>query len=130
ASGIPEALRPRFPVAASTIHRLLGVLSDRRAFRHHAGNPLPVDLLVIDEASMLDLALATKLLEAMPRHSRVILLGDKDQLAAVESGAVFAELSAQPGEHVVWLTENFRFAADSSIGRLAAHVRNGDVPAA
>ena len=65
-------------------------------FRHHAGNPLPIDALVVDEASMLDLALATKLFEAVPAHARIVLLGDKDQLAAVEAGAVFAELSADP----------------------------------
>ena len=79
------------------MHRLLGVAARlAEAFRHHAGNPLPIDLLVVDEASMLDLALATKLLEAVPTAARIILLGDKDQLAAVESGAVFSELSADP----------------------------------
>jgi exodeoxyribonuclease V alpha subunit len=111
---------------------------------------------------MLDLALATKLVEAVPSSARIILLGDKDQLAAVESGAVFSELSADPtlsnacverlsavtgipaarivsaapvkptglDDSVVWLTENFRFAKDSGIGRLAAHVNAGEAQAA
>jgi exodeoxyribonuclease V alpha subunit len=83
------------PQESFTIHRLLGVLPNG-GFRHQADNPLPFDVVVVDEASMLDLALATHLFEALPDHARVILLGDKDQLAAVESGAVFAELSAHP----------------------------------
>lgn len=91
---LPSAIRERLPTEAWTIHRLLGVTSEAGRFRHHRDNPLPIDALVVDEASMLDLALATRLLEAMPTGARLILLGDKDQLAAVEAGAVFAELSA------------------------------------
>ena len=86
----------RMPKESFTIHRLLGVLPDSPEFRHNIDNPLPIDLLVVDEASMLDLALATKLFEALPLSARIILLGDKDQLSAVESGAVFSELSADP----------------------------------
>jgi exodeoxyribonuclease V alpha subunit len=95
AGHLPDALRARLPTASFTIHRLLGGLPHGE-FRHHAGNPLPIDVLVVDEASMLDLALAVHLIEAVPANARVILLGDKDQLAAVESGAVFSELSARP----------------------------------
>ncbi len=91
---LPAAIRERLPTEAWTIHRLLGVTSEAGRFRHHRDNPLPIDALVVDEASMLDLALATRLVEAMPTGARLILLGDKDQLAAVEAGAVFAELSA------------------------------------
>jgi exodeoxyribonuclease V alpha subunit len=76
------------------VHRLLG--AHPGGFTHDAGHPLAVDVLIVDEASMLDLALATRLLEAVPATARVVLLGDKDQLAAVEAGAVFAELSADP----------------------------------
>ena len=162
AAHLPPALRERLPAESFTVHRLLGVLPGSSEFRHHAGNPLPIDLLVVDEASMLDLALATRLVEAVPPAARIILLGDKDQLAAVESGAVFAELCADPtlsGEcvrqlsadtgipaariacaaptrptgltdSVVWLTENFRFASDSGIGRLAAQVNAGATEAA
>jgi exodeoxyribonuclease V alpha subunit len=63
---------------------------------HDAAHPLPLDVLVVDEASMLDLALADRLVDALPPQARLILLGDKDQLAAVEAGAVFAELSSDP----------------------------------
>lgn len=96
ASTLPDAVRDRLPVEAQTIHRLLGVTPRGDGFRHHTGNRLPIDVLIVDEASMLDLALATHLLEAVPDQARIILLGDKDQLAAVEAGAVFAEVSADP----------------------------------
>ena len=95
AQHLPEALRAKMPATSSTVHRLLGVTP--AGFAHDAAHPLPIDALVVDEASMLDLALATHLLEAVPPTARIILLGDKDQLAAVESGAVFAELSVDPG---------------------------------
>ncbi|WP_234418827.1 exodeoxyribonuclease V subunit alpha [Parazoarcus communis] len=94
AADLPAKLRKRLPAEAHTLHRLLGVTPVAGRFRHHAGNPLAVDVLVVDEASMLDLALATRVLDALPPDARLILLGDKDQLAAVEAGAVFAELSA------------------------------------
>ncbi len=90
------ALYQRLPRESFTLHRLLGVTKDPGRFRHHADNPLPFDVVIVDEASMLDLALATRLFEAVPLTARLILLGDKDQLAAVEAGAVFAELSADP----------------------------------
>ena len=96
AASLPEDLRQLLPGESFTVHRLLGYLPATGGFRHHAGNPLAIDLLVVDEASMLDLALAVKLLEAVPASARLILLGDKDQLAAVEAGAVFSELSADP----------------------------------
>ena len=94
AQHLPPALRDRMPTTSSTVHRLLGVTP--AGFAHDATHPLAIDALVVDEASMLDLALATQLLEAVPPAARIILLGDKDQLAAVESGAVFAELSVDP----------------------------------
>jgi len=96
ASTLPEAVRDLLPAEAQTIHRLLGVTPRGDGFRHHAGNRLPIDVLIVDEASMLDLALAAQLLEAVPDEARIVLLGDKDQLAAVEAGAVFAEVSADP----------------------------------
>ncbi len=66
ASTLPDAVRDRLPVEAQTIHRLLGVTPRGDGFRHHAGNRLPIDVLIVDEASMLDLALATHLIEAVP----------------------------------------------------------------
>jgi exodeoxyribonuclease V alpha subunit len=95
AGHVPDALRAKLPTESSTIHRLLGGTMNGD-FRYDAANPLPIDVLVVDEASMLDLALAVRLIEAVPENARIILLGDKDQLAAVESGAVFSELSAHP----------------------------------
>ena len=77
-------------VAASARHAANG------RFRHHRDNPLPYDVIVVDEASMIDVALAAHLLEAVAPDARLVMLGDKDQLAAVEAGAVFAELSARP----------------------------------
>lgn len=94
---IPPELAARFPQEAHTVHRLLGVTPEPGVFRHHANRPLSCDVLVVDEASMLDLALAARLFDAVPASARIILLGDQDQLAAVEAGAVFSELSANPG---------------------------------
>ena len=94
ARDLPETIRARLPTDAHTLHRLLGAGGTPGRFRHHAANPLALDLLVVDEASMLDLALAASLLDALPPHARLVLLGDKDQLAAVEAGAVFADLSS------------------------------------
>jgi exodeoxyribonuclease V alpha subunit len=92
---IDPALRERLPSRASTIHMLLGASQESSEFRHHRDNPLPYDLVVVDEASMIDLSLAARLFAALPVGSRIVLLGDKDQLAAVEAGAVFAELARQ-----------------------------------
>lgn len=95
AGHLPQALQARMPTTSSTVHRLLGVRPEGQGFMHHAQHRLPIDVLIIDEASMLDLALATHLLEAVPEDARIVLLGDKDQLASVEAGAVFAELSRE-----------------------------------
>lgn len=86
------AIRAAIPVKVTTLHRLLGTRPDTRHFHHHAGNPLAIDVLVIDEASMVDLEMMAAVLAAMPASARVILLGDKDQLASVEAGAVLGEL--------------------------------------
>ena len=94
---LPEAIVGSIPETASTLHRLLGSKPDSQYFRHNRDNPLPVDVVVIDESSMIDLALLCKLLEALPAKARLIMLGDKDQLAAVEAGAVFGDLCAGQG---------------------------------
>lgn len=88
----PEPIREAIPEIASTIHRLLGAIKGSPYFRHHEENLLPVDVLVIDEASMVDLALMSKLFQALPPRARIILLGDKDQLASVEAGAVLGDI--------------------------------------
>lgn len=86
------ALRNAIPSAVTTLHRVLGTRPGSRRFRHDAANPLPVDVLVIDEASMVDLEMMAAVLDALPPTARLILLGDKDQLASVEAGAVLGEL--------------------------------------
>jgi len=85
--------------AARTLHSLLGARPDTRAFVHHAGNPLDVDVLIVDEASMVHLEMMAALLDALPPTAILILLGDKDQLASVEAGAVLGDLchEAQAG---------------------------------
>ncbi|ABE55633.1 exodeoxyribonuclease V, alpha subunit [Shewanella denitrificans OS217] len=82
------------PEEASTLHRLLGVIPNSHKFRHDEHNPLRLDLLVVDEASMVDLPMMHKLLSALPKDARLILLGDQDQLASVEAGAVLADICA------------------------------------
>jgi exodeoxyribonuclease V alpha subunit len=77
---------------ARTLHALLGTLPGTRRFRHDAANPLDVDLLIVDEASMVHLEMMAQLLEALPPGARLVLLGDKDQLASVEAGAVLGDL--------------------------------------
>ncbi|MBS0348839.1 MAG: exodeoxyribonuclease V subunit alpha [Proteobacteria bacterium] len=98
--GLPagEQVRAAIPVAVTTLHRLLGSRPDTRHFRHHAGNPLPLDVLVVDEASMVDLEMMAALLAALPPSARLVLLGDKDQLASVEAGAVLGELCRRARE--------------------------------
>ncbi len=84
--------RESMPRKATTLHRLLGSQLRSPYFRHHGGNVLPLDLVVIDEASMVDMPLMSKLVQALPSGARIILLGDKDQLASVEAGAVLGDL--------------------------------------
>ena len=121
------------PSAAATLHRLLGPrplggLGGRRSER-----PLAADVLVVDEASMVDLSLMTRTMEAVPAGARVILLGDKDQLASVEAGAILGDICAQPtvlDDCIVRLNRSFRYDGFSAIAALADAVRNGDAGAA
>lgn len=80
------------PGEVSTLHRLLGSRPDTNRFRHHAGNPLLADLVVVDEASMVDVEMLANLTLALGPETRLILLGDKDQLASVEAGSVLGDL--------------------------------------
>jgi exodeoxyribonuclease V alpha subunit len=151
----PDAIKQLIPTTATTLHRLLGALGDTGRFRHDRDNPLPLDVLVIDEASMIDLALIRTVLDALPLNARLILLGDKDQLASVEAGSVFGDISAAQGMSEVLintlapygvaevaqvpapllgdcrveLTYSYRFGADSGIGTLASAARVGDAAA-
>lgn len=87
------AIKNRFKnLTPNTIHQLLKPIPDSIHFKHNASNPLPYDVLIIDEASMIDVALFAKLLDAVNSNTRVILLGDKNQLASVEAGSLFGDL--------------------------------------
>ncbi|KHJ52542.1 exodeoxyribonuclease V subunit alpha [Vreelandella venusta] len=87
-----EQLSATIPTEVTTLHRLLGARPDTRHFRHSAANPLALDVLVIDEASMVDIEMMAATLSALPAHAQCILLGDKDQLASVEAGSVLGDL--------------------------------------
>ena len=89
---VDAAVRDAIPTEVTTLHRLLGTRPDSRHFRHHRDNPLHADLVVVDEASMIDMDMMASLLDALDQHTRLILLGDKDQLASVEAGAVMGDL--------------------------------------
>jgi exodeoxyribonuclease V alpha subunit len=89
---LEAGLLEKIPKEATTIHRLLGTIPNSTSFRHHAANPLSLDVLIVDEASMVDLALMARLLDAVPASTRVVLLGDKNQLASVEAGAVLGDI--------------------------------------
>lgn len=125
----PGSLGGDIPRAA-TIHRLLGWRPPAGGFRHGPDHPLALDVLVVDEASMIDLPLMAALVGAMPEDGRLILLGDPNQLAAVESGRVLADISAAAGAvPVTALTRSYRFGDDSAIGTLARAVLAGEAAA-
>lgn len=115
-----EAIKQVIPETVTTIHRLLGAKPASPYFHHSAEQPLVYDLVVVDEASMVDLALMSKLVDALKPGARLILLGDKDQLASVESGAVLADLTFALPEHTVELKTSHRF--DGNIKALAEAV--------
>jgi exodeoxyribonuclease V alpha subunit len=102
---------------ARTLHSLLGARPDTRAFAHHRGNPLDVDVLIVDEASMVHLEMMASLLDALPPSATLILLGDKDQLASVEAGAVLGDLchDAQAGNYSGETLEYARAASGEEI---------------
>ena len=124
---IPEAVRARLEKAsAATLHRLLGYVPGSVDFRHNRNHPLPYDLVIVDEASMIPQAMMAKLLEAIPAAAKVVLLGDRDQLASVESGAVLADLcDALPTARLAWLRKSMRFDSEKGIGRLKDVLESG-----
>ncbi len=151
---LDDAVAAAIPDEASTLQRLLGYRRGSVSFRHDRDNPLPVDVLVVDEASMVDLANMAKLVRALPDGARLILLGDRDQLASVEAGAVLGDICARPsgftsglssrlgdladgvpeapsdtaaiGDSIVLLRHSYRFGETSGIGAAARAVNAGD----
>lgn len=87
-----DRVKGLFPVEAATIHRMLKLMPGRTRFFYNRVNPIPADAVVIDEASMIDLPLMSKLFQAIPDHARIILVGDRDQLASVEAGAALGDI--------------------------------------
>jgi len=132
------AVRDALPTTASTIHRLLGYR--RHGYRYHEHHQLALDCVVVDEASMIDLKLMFHLLTALPATARLILLGDRDQLASVAAGNVLGDItghgfafdpaSAPLAASIALLRNNYRFDHDSAIGEVAAHVNQGQSQAA
>jgi exodeoxyribonuclease V alpha subunit len=129
---VEPTIKERMPRSASTIHRLLGSKPDSVFFRHDHRNPLPLDLLIVDEASMVALPLLAKLFDALPQNARVILIGDRDQLASVEPGNVLADMADAalvndgPLENSMFvLSKNYRFGNENAIYRLSNAVRAG-----
>ena len=107
-----DHIKQLIPTQASTLHRLLGIATSKAGFIHNAHNRLHLDVLVVDEASMIDLTMMSHLLAALPTHARIIFLGDRDQLASVEAGSVFGDLcsAANSGysSHQVQLLQNYQ----------------------
>jgi len=131
---LDPADRARLPeLKATTLHRLLGSRPDTSSrFRHNRDNRLPHDVIVVDETSMVSLTMMARLLEAVRPDSRLVLVGDADQLASVEAGAVLADmvegLASMPDSPVARLVTSHRFGA--SIDTLAKAIKAGDADAA
>ena len=98
AMGVDADLLAALPTSGTTLHRLLGTIPDSPRFRHDGDNPLPFDVVVVDEASMIDLPLMAKLVDAVASGTRLVLLGDPDQLPSVEAGDVLAAILGAAGE--------------------------------
>ena len=160
AARLKDTLRASAACDVATVHRLLQPIAGTPLFRHDAGNPLPVDLMIVDEISMIDLALMAKLLDALPPAARLVLIGDRDQLASVEAGSVLSDICGRPHrpgfsagfgdlvcsvtgqpvpiagggrplqDCIVELQTSHRFSAGSGIGALSRAVNQGDTSAA
>ena len=152
---LPDDLADSIPEQATTLHRLLGYRPEVDSFSRNAHNQLSLDLLILDEASMIDLPMMYALLQALPQTTRLILLGDRHQLASVEAGSLFSDLCRKTGnkwstrlcgqihrltdrddlqaqeqahpmtDSVMLLTTNYRFRQESGIGCLSTAVKEG-----
>jgi exodeoxyribonuclease V alpha subunit len=123
---VDAAVREAIPADVATVHRLLGLRRDSRRPRHDAGDPLQLDVLVVDEASMLDLEMMAALLAALPDESRLILLGDRDQLASVEAGSVFGDLCRR-AEKAAYTPATRRWIAAASDATVPAGADEGSL---
>ncbi|MDO5576516.1 MAG: exodeoxyribonuclease V subunit alpha [Fibrobacter sp.] len=153
---LPENIQSLIPREAYTIHRLLGTIYGSPYFRFNSKNKLPYDIVVVDEASMIDLALMSKLFAAIPDTCRIVFLGDRNQLSSVEAGAAFGDICDSGNNHgftkvqceklssiidnqeflhkneppaadcIINLRKSYRFNENSGIGKLASAVNKGD----
>lgn len=153
---VDDDIRERIPKEASTIHRLLGYRWLSNNFKHNAQNPMPYDVIIIDESSMVSMSLFAKILDAMSDTAQLIILGDKDQLASVEAGHIFGDVCGREGleyfsqetatvirsiagqrpyssentipiiDSIVELKKNWRFKEAGSIGQLATAIKEGN----
>lgn len=151
---LPQEIRVKIPSEVLTIHRLLGMRKDGRGFRHNRDDLIAADVLIVDEVSMIDLTLMYRLLDALPSSTRLILLGDPQQLPSVEAGNVLADLCrTEPGYSAEFaiavksllgvdipvrsqphrlvdarchFEKSYRFSDDSGIGQLANRIRTND----
>ncbi|MGB7800733.1 exodeoxyribonuclease V subunit alpha [Buttiauxella sp.] len=127
---LDDAQKAALPNDACTLHRLLGAQPNSQRLRYHAGNPLHLDVLVVDEASMVDLPMMAKLINALPPHARVIFLGDRDQLASVEAGAVLGDICyyvthGYPPVRAAELSRLTGYSLPAGEGSLASVLRDG-----
>ena len=128
-----DAVKAAIPDDVVTLHRLLGTLAGSARFRHSTKNPLPFDTVIIDEASMVALPMMTALITALRPDARLVLLGDRDQLASVEPGSVLGDLCRAGAEtrasplsgSLVMLEKNYRFQAGSGIAEISRAVNAG-----
>ncbi|GAA5140445.1 exodeoxyribonuclease V subunit alpha [Thalassotalea piscium] len=151
---IASEILDKIPYQAQTLHRLLGVIPNKVNFRHHQDNKLTLDVLVVDEVSMVDLPMMVRLIRALPEHCQLVLLGDADQLPSVAVGNVLADLAPRPHkgyskanksyltevtrfkgfkpfknnayDHITFLTKSRRFDSKGLVGRIAELVITGD----
>ena len=117
---------------ASTIHQALGMKRDGVSFTHNAQNPLNADIVVADEASMIDLILMHQLMQSCPLHARILIIGDPNQLASLEAGSVLRDLVQNANQNqsnlgITHLTKTHRYSETSPLGILVNAIRRGDV---
>jgi len=131
-----KAILERIPEETYTLHRLLGPIRHSPYFRHNKETPLPYDCVIVDEASMVDLALMSKLTSALRPNTSLILLGDENQLSSVESGSVLGDIckgtsneinggSENSRLNIIRLQKSYRFNNDEGVGKLSRLINSG-----